>query len=140
MASTSKRLLQTQWRNVSRNLTTTSQLSNTPASGVPLHVEPEPLTHYKITLRRSAISLGDKIKGTLVALGLHRRMQTVYHRHTPEAAGKILRVKELVEVHNVPSSQVMTAREQRLARKAPRGYKVVGSRKNALMGIGEFKD
>ncbi|KAG6901870.1 hypothetical protein C0995_007096 [Termitomyces sp. Mi166 len=109
-------------------------------STTPPHVEPEPLTHYKITLRRSAISLGDKIKGTLVALGLHRRMQTVYHRHTPEAAGKILRVKELVEVHNVPASKVMTAQDQRMDRKAPRGYKVVGSRMNAFMGVGEFKN
>ncbi|KAG5341696.1 hypothetical protein C0989_007923 [Termitomyces sp. Mn162] len=140
MASTSRRLLRTPWRNASRTLTTITQPPTASGSTAPPHIDPEPLTHFKITLRRSAISLGDKIKGTLIALGLHRRMQTVYHRHTPEAAGKILRVKELVEVHNVPASQVMTAQERRLERKAPRGYKVVGSRRNALMGVGVFKN
>ncbi|KAM6503875.1 hypothetical protein JOM56_000818, partial [Amanita muscaria] len=36
-------------------------------------------------------------KGTLKSLGLHRRMQTAYHRHSLDIAGKILFVKELVE-------------------------------------------
>ena len=87
----------------------------------------EPLTHYKITLRRSAIALPESFKATLVSLGIHRRMQTVYHPHTLEAAGKILKVKELVEVENVPASAVRTKTEQREERKASRGYKVVGS-------------
>ena len=89
---------------------------------------PEPNTHFKITLRRSAIALGERKKETLTALGLHRRMQTVYHEHTPEAAGKILKVKELVEVENVPASAVRTQSEQRWERRAPRGYSVGGSR------------
>ena len=88
----------------------------------------EPSTHYKITLRRSAIALGERKKETLTALGLHRRMQTVYHQYTPEAAGKILRVKELVEVENVPASAVRTQSEQRWERRAPRGYSIGGSR------------
>ena len=87
----------------------------------------EPLTHYKITLRRSAIALPESFKATLVSLGIHRRMQTVYHPHTPECAGKILKVKELVEVENVPASAVRTKTEQRVERKASRGYKVIGS-------------
>ncbi|KAG9313656.1 hypothetical protein JVU11DRAFT_5988 [Chiua virens] len=93
----------------------------------PVH-EFEPKTHFKITLRRSAIALGDRKKETLTALGLHRRMQTVYHEHTPEAAGKILKVKELVEVENVPASAVRTQSEQRWERRAPRGYSIGGSR------------
>ena len=88
----------------------------------------EPNTHFRITLRRSAISLPSNIKGTLVALGIHRRMQTVYHRHTPDIAGKILRVKELVQVENVPASAVRTKTEQRQERKASRGYQKVASR------------
>ncbi|TFK81683.1 hypothetical protein K466DRAFT_531498 [Polyporus arcularius HHB13444] len=88
----------------------------------------EPLTHYRITLRRSAISLPQNIKGTLEALGIHRRLQTVYHRHTPDIAGKILTVKELVTVENVPESAVRTKWEQRQERKAPRGYSVTGSK------------
>lgn len=92
----------------------------------------EPNTHFRITLRRSAISLPSNIKGTLVALGLHRRMQTVYHRHTPDIAGKILRVKELVQVENVPASAVRTKTEQRQERKAVRGYEKVASRLGAV--------
>jgi len=87
----------------------------------------EPSTYYKITLRRSAIALPEPFKATLVSLGIHRRMQTVYHPHTPECAGKILKVKELVEVENVPASAVRTKTEQRQERKASKGYKVVGS-------------
>ena len=55
-------------------------------------------------------------------------MQTVYHAHTPEAAGMILAVKELVEVENVPASAVRTAGQQRAERKATRGFVVVGSK------------
>jgi large subunit ribosomal protein L30 len=92
---------------------------------------PGPNTHFRITLRRSAISLGNRAQRTLAALGLRRRMQTVYHPHTPEAAGMILVVKELVEVQNVPSSAVRTAGQQRAERKAPRGFSVVGSKVGA---------
>jgi len=88
----------------------------------------EPKTHFRITLRRSGISLGNRIQGTLAALGLRRRMQTVYHPHTQESAGMILAVKELVEVQNVPSSAVRTAGQQRAERKALRGFTVVGSK------------
>ncbi|KAJ3506968.1 hypothetical protein NLJ89_g6564 [Agrocybe chaxingu] len=104
-----------------------SSSAPTPAPTLELQ-SPPPDTHFKITLRRSAISLGDKIKGTLKSLGIHRRFQTVYFPFSPEVAGKILRVKELVEVENVPTHMVMNKQQQRQARKATRGYKVVGSR------------
>ncbi|KAJ7131400.1 hypothetical protein C8R44DRAFT_774783 [Mycena epipterygia] len=92
-------------------------------------------THFKITLRRSAISLGEKKKGTLAALGLHRRHQTVFHKHTPDIAGKILAVKELLEVQNVPTAEVRDKQAQRQERKAPKGYEVVGSRIGGIDGI-----
>ena len=47
--------------------------------------------------------------------------------HSGVAAGKILRVKELVEVENVRTDQVRTKKQQREDRKAPRGYVVVKS-------------
>ena len=126
---------------VSRSLTTRAAASSplqdspspdspTPSPSPSSPSDPEPNTHYRITLRRSAISLAANVKATLVALGLHRRMQTVFHRHTPESAGKILRVKELVEVANVPASAVRTKTEQMRARKSPRGFVVVGSKLN----------
>jgi len=55
-------------------------------------------------------------------------MQTVYHPHSPEVAGKILTVKELVEVENVPGEAVRTKLEQKIERKPTRGYRVIGSR------------
>lgn len=87
-----------------------------------------PLTHYKITLRRSAISLGEKKQRTLHSLGITRRFQTVYMQHCPEVAGKILLLKELLEVENVRASDVRTKEEQTRERKAPRGYVVKGNR------------
>ena len=41
-------------------------------------------------------------------------MQTVHYSHTPEAAGMILAVKELVEVGNVSASAVRTVGQQRV--------------------------
>ena len=104
------------------------QLSSSSASSSPT-ASGEPCTHFRVTLRRSGISLGKRVQGTLAALGLRRRMQTVYHSHTPEAAGMILAVKELVEVQNVPASAVRTAGQQRKERKALRGFVVVGSKR-----------
>jgi len=69
------------------------------------------------------------VRGTLAALGLRRRMQTVYHPHTAEAAGMILAVKELVDVGNVGAGEVRTAGQQRRERKAVRGFVVVGSKR-----------
>ena len=48
--------------------------------------------------------------------------------HGPHAAGKILLLKELVEVENVPASAVRTKQEQRKERKAPKGYVVKGNK------------
>ncbi|KAI0648708.1 hypothetical protein C8Q79DRAFT_904285 [Trametes meyenii] len=111
-------------RSQARSLATAASSSTSAAQA-------EPLTHFRITLRRSAISLPQNIKGTLAALGIHRRLQTVYHRHTPDIAGKILTVKELISVENVPESAVRNKLEQRLERKASRGYVVTGSKLNA---------
>jgi large subunit ribosomal protein L30 len=110
---------------------TVAALAASPPSSSSSTVEPK--THFRIILRRSGISLGKRIQGTLSALGLRRRMQTVYHPHTSEAAGMILAVKELVEVQNVPASAVRTAGQQRAERKAPRGFTVVGSKAGAGM-------
>jgi large subunit ribosomal protein L30 len=61
----------------------------------------------------------------VAVIGIHRRMQTVYMPHSGVAAGKILRVKELVEVQNVRTDEVRTKKQQREERKAPRGYVVM---------------
>jgi large subunit ribosomal protein L30 len=81
-------------------------------------------TYFKITQHRSAIGLPKRYKDTLVSLGLRRRLQTVFLPHSAPAAGKILRVKELVKVENVAKADVKTKREMRAERKAVRGYYV----------------
>ncbi|KAG8936062.1 hypothetical protein FRC02_004687 [Tulasnella sp. 418] len=106
----------------------TAASPSTSASSTPIaqkEGEHEPFTHFKITATRSSIGLPQRYKATLETLGIHRRMGTVYMPHSPEAAGKILRVKELVRVENVPASQVKTKKQAREERKAPRGYVVV---------------
>jgi hypothetical protein len=63
-------------------------------------------------------------------------MQTVYHPFSPDIAGKILQVKELVEVRNVIEDDVRTPEEARRERKAVRGYEVVHRAKlSGLAGL-----
>ena len=111
---------------VASTSTATHTLEVAPSSAAPQ----TDTTHFKITLRRSAISLGAAKQRTLISLGLTRRHQTVYHPHTPDIAGKILLLKELLEVENVSDhkGEVKTKQEQRQERKAPKGYVVSGSR------------
>ncbi|TFK47869.1 hypothetical protein OE88DRAFT_1665559 [Heliocybe sulcata] len=113
------------------NIASTSQARHLATASTPTPPPPsstQPPTHYRITLKRSAIGLGHAKQGTLVALGLHRRFQTVFHPHRPDIAGKILRVKELVEVQNVPEEAVRTKEEMTRERRATRGFKVIGRR------------
>lgn len=126
-----------QLRALSTEVASTSTATHTPEVAPTPAAPQTDTTHFKITLRRSAIALGDAKQRTLIALGLTRRHQTVYHPHTPDIAGKILLLKELLEVENVSAQkgEVKTKQEQRQERKAPRGYVVSGSR----LGKGLFE-
>jgi ribosomal protein L30 len=57
---------------------------------------------FKVTQLKSTIGLPKLYKETLETLGLRRRNQTVYHKITPQQAGQIARVKELVKVELSP--------------------------------------
>ena len=46
-----------------------------------------------------------------------------------------MKVKELVEVENVPEHMVRTPEEQRRERKAVRGYTIVGNRRESLLNV-----
>ena len=59
------------------------------------------MSYFRITLIRSAIGLPAKSTGVLKALGLRKRMATVFHPVCPSVAGQIMRVKELVAVSEV---------------------------------------
>ena len=61
-----------------------------------------------------------RTRGVLRALGLHKLRRTVYHPVSPQVAGHIMKVKELVAVSEV--EEAMTVAEMREARKPDPGY------------------
>ncbi|GME95016.1 hypothetical protein B5S28_g931 [[Candida] boidinii] len=77
---------------------------------------------FKVTQLKSSIALPEKTQDTLRRLGLHRRHQTVYHKITPQQAGMIATVKELVQVELTEESQ--TKDEMRIERKSNPGFTV----------------
>ncbi|RGP71447.1 ribosomal l30 [Fusarium longipes] len=78
------------------------------------------MSFFRITLHRSAIGLPERTRGVLAALGLRRRMQTVFHPVHPQFAGMILKVKELVRVEEV--DRVLSKREVKAARTPDSGF------------------
>ena len=52
----------------------------------------------KVTLTRSGIGSTDKIRATLVGLGLTKREKTVIRKDTPEIRGMLRKVEHLVTV------------------------------------------
>ncbi|GJJ78546.1 large subunit ribosomal protein L30 [Entomortierella parvispora] len=80
--------------------------------------------YYKVTQTRSLIGVPKSTIKVLKSLGLGRRIgRPVFQPHNPAAAGKILKVKELVKVENmlgpIPAEGYQRTR-------ATKGYKVVG--------------
>ena len=80
------------------------------------------MPYFKITLLRSAIGLPTRTTGVLRALGLRRRMQTVFHPVAQDVAGQIMKVKELVAVSEV--DQMQTKAEMREGRRPDPGFYV----------------
>jgi large subunit ribosomal protein L30 len=71
---------------------------------------------------RSGIGMPLKTQGVLKALGLRKRMTTVYHPVTQSVAGQIMRIKELIDVKEV--AHPMTKDQMRAARRPDPGYYV----------------
>lgn len=69
---------------------------------------------------RSGIGLPKRTQGVLKALGLRKRMKTVFYPVTPEVAGQIMRVKELVAVREV--EKPLSKEELREERRPDAGY------------------
>ncbi|KAJ5155177.1 hypothetical protein N7492_007980 [Penicillium capsulatum] len=78
------------------------------------------MTFFRITLLRSAIGLPRRSTDVLKALGLKKRMGTVFHQVSPSVAGQIMKVKELVSVEEV--DRRLTKQEVHLERKPDPGY------------------
>ena len=78
------------------------------------------MSYFRITLIRSAIGLPKKTTGVLKALGLKKRMATVFHPVSQDVAGQIMAVKELVAVKEV--DRALTKDEVHWERKPDPGY------------------
>lgn len=85
---------------------------------------------FKITQIRSAIGLPKKTTGVLKALGLRKRMATVFHPVSPQVAGQIMAIKELVAVSEV--EQALTRSEMRANRRPDPGYYIETPASEAL--------
>ncbi|TKA75436.1 hypothetical protein B0A55_04876 [Friedmanniomyces simplex] len=81
-----------------------------------------PTRFFRITLLRSAIGLPTRSTGVLKALGLHRRLRTVYHPVTPDVAGQVFAVKELVDVQEV--DRALSDKEMKELRQPDTGFYV----------------
>jgi large subunit ribosomal protein L30 len=72
------------------------------------------MSYFRITLMRSGIGMPLKVQGVLKALGLRKRMTTVYHPVSQSVAGQIMRIKEV--------SHAMTKDQMRAVRRPDPGY------------------
>jgi large subunit ribosomal protein L30 len=79
-------------------------------------------TYFRITLMRSAIGLPARTNMVLHALGLKKRMATVFYPVSLDVAGQIMKVKELVSVQEV--DEPLTKAQVHMQRKPDLGYYV----------------
>ena len=78
------------------------------------------MAFFKITLVRSSIGLPRKTQGVLNALGLRKRMATVFQPVNSAIVGQIMKIKELVAVSEV--EKPMTNAEMRALRQPDPGF------------------
>ncbi|KAF2256961.1 50S ribosomal protein-like protein L30 [Trematosphaeria pertusa] len=93
------------------------------------------MSYFRITLMRSGIGLPPKTQGVLKALGLRKRMTTVYYPVSQSVAGQIMRIKELVDVKEV--EHAMTKEQMRAARRPDPGYYIERRGTEAMRGYEE---
>jgi ribosomal protein L30 len=79
------------------------------------------MAYFRITLLRSAIGLPSKSSRVVAALGLRKRLATVYQPITPSIAGQIFAIKELVDVEEVETA-LTNAQMKELRRPDPGFY------------------
>lgn len=93
------------------------------------------MAYFRVTLLRSAIGLPKQSSGVLKALGLHKRLKTVYHPVNPSVAGQIFAVKELVDVQEV--EEKFSATELKELRRPDSGFYVESRLGQAAGQMGE---
>lgn len=94
---------------------------------------PHMMAYFRITLLRSAIGLPRKTSGVLEALGLKKRLNTVYHPVSPSVAGQVFAVKELVDVQEV--DQALSKDELKELRRPDPGFYVEQRAKGSREGL-----
>ena len=72
---------------------------------------------------RSGIGLPYSINKTLKAIGLTKRMHSIFLPISQKSAGQILKIKELVKVEHAES--VISRCEMRIQRQPPRGFDII---------------
>ena len=92
------------------------------------------MSYFRITLLRSSIGLPKQASGVLKALGLRKRMSTGFHPVTPDTAGQIMKVKELVAVSEV--DRPLTRAEVKAERKPDTGFYVESRQSEILQKLG----
>lgn len=80
------------------------------------------MPYFRITLLRSSIGLPKATSGVLKALGLRKRMATVYHPVSQQVAGQVFAVKELVDVQEV--DEAFSRQEMKSLRRPDSGFYV----------------
>jgi large subunit ribosomal protein L30 len=70
------------------------------ASGLFLLQDVDVMKEIKVTLKKSYIGSTQKIRATLIGLGLTKTNKTVVRKDTPEIRGMINKVAHLVEVED----------------------------------------
>lgn len=78
------------------------------------------MTYFRLTLLRSGIGLPKRTNDILISLGLRKRLRTVYLPISPDIAGKIMKVKELVAVSEV--DQKLNRRQIKETRRPESGF------------------
>ncbi|KAI1432155.1 hypothetical protein GGR50DRAFT_675962 [Xylaria sp. CBS 124048] len=78
------------------------------------------MSFFRITLQRSAIGLPQRTRNVLKALGFRKRCQTIFQPVTPDSAGMIMKVKELVSVKEV--DRALSPKELRAERQPEPGF------------------
>ncbi|KAG0306135.1 39S ribosomal protein L33, mitochondrial [Linnemannia gamsii] len=106
------------------SLSASARAYTTVASEAPKATAAATEGYYKVTQTRSLIGVPKSTIKVLKSLGLGKKIgRPVFQPHEPSAAGKILKVKELVKVENM-SGSIPPEGFQRT--RATKGYKVVG--------------
>ena len=80
------------------------------------------MSYFRVTLLRSGIGLPLKRRAVLDALGLKKRMATVYHPVSQDVAGMIMKVKELLDVEEV--AEAKTKQQMKADRRPEPGFYV----------------